>query len=105
MDEYTLFLDESEIPLKDENNNVTNIIFAIGGVIIKNEYHNTDFTKRINEIKHKIWNNTKHKNICETFILHEMEVTNAHNKHFAQLKCQYNREFAKYSNHRKTYNT
>lgn len=103
MEEYTLYLDESEIPIKDDSGKILNTIFAIGGVILKNEYHNNEFTERINEIKHKIWNDEKYKNSCESFILHEMEVTNAHNKHFAKLKCSYNREFAKYSKYNLLY--
>lgn len=103
MSEYTLYLDESEIPIKDNNGKILNTIFAIGGVILRNNYHDNDFTKRINEIKHKIWCEKKYEASCENFILHEMEVTNAHNKHFSMLKHSYNREFAKYSKYNLLY--
>ena len=103
MSEYTLYLDESEIPIKDNNGKVLNTIFAIGGVILRNDFHDNCFTKQMNKIKHKIWHENRYKDSCESFILHEMEVTNAHNKHFSKLKHTYNREFSKYSKYNLLY--
>lgn len=103
MEEYTLYLDESEIPIVDEHKNVINRMFAIGGIALKNSYHDNEFTKSISEIKHKIWSETKYKNSYNNFILHEMEITSAHFKHFGQLKNDYNRIFASYSKYNLLY--
>ena len=99
MDEYTLFLDESEIPITDEDNK----LFVIAGIIVKNEYHDTKLTDSLNEIKDAIWDKPKDVTQRRSYILHEMEVTSAHYGHFGKLKHKYHRIFAKSSKYKLLY--
>lgn len=72
VDEYTLYLDESEIPITDENNNETNKLFVIAGIIVKNKYHDTELTNSLNGIKDIIWDKPKDLANRRSYILHEM---------------------------------
>lgn len=68
MNRYTLYLDESETPNDDGDR-----FFVIGGVIIKNNYHDTKIVSKLNQLKKDIWVNDDN---CESYILHEMEINN-----------------------------
>lgn len=104
VDEYTLYLDESEIPIIDKNGVLLNRIFAIGGIAVKNTYHDTKLTESLNELKLKIWSEKKYENDYQNFILHEMEITHAHHKHFGKVKHNYNKIFSSYSKYNLLYN-
>lgn len=103
VDEYTLYLDESEIPITDENNNETNKLFVIAGIIVKNKYHDTELTNSLNGIKDIIWDKPKDLANRRSYILHEMEVTSAHYGRFGKLKHKYHRIFAKSSKYKLLY--
>lgn len=103
MDTYTLYLDESEIPIKNSKQEDENIYFAIGGVILPDDYHDNHFSQALSEIKRKIWCEDKYQSVYDTFVLHEMDITAAHHKHFSALKNKYNRVFAKYSKYNLLY--
>lgn len=103
MGEYTLYLDESKIPIEDESKQIVNSLFVIGGVIIDNTYHNTILTNHLNSIKDKVWDKEKYKEDRHNFILHELEVTEAHYGHFGKLKNKYNKEFSRPSKYKLLY--
>lgn len=103
MDEYTLYLDESEIPINDENDKEINKLFVIAGIIVKNDYHDTKLTDSLNSIKDIIWDNPKDITKRRTYILHEKEVTSARFGHFGKLKHKYHRIFAKSSKYNLLY--
>lgn len=103
MDEFTLYLDESEIPITDENNNEINKLFVIAGIIVKNKYHDTILTDSLNGIKDVIWDKSKDIDRRHSYILHEMEVTCAHYGCFGKLKHKYHRIFAKSSKYKLLY--
>lgn len=103
MTEYTLYLDESEIPITDENNNEINKLFVIAGIIASNEYHDTKLTESLNKIKDVIWDKPKDVLKRHSYILHEMEVTAAHYGSFGKLKHKYHRVFAKPSKYNLLY--
>lgn len=63
---YTLYLDESEVPSDDGDR-----YFVIGGVIMRNGYHESRIIPKIKELKKKIWDTDED---YESHILHEMEI-------------------------------
>lgn len=63
---YTLYLDESEVP-----NDNGDRYFVIGGVIIKNKYHETKIVPELEQLKKKIWENDTD---YASHILHELEI-------------------------------
>ena len=63
---YTLYLDESEVP-----NDNGDRYFVIGGVIIKNNYHETKIVPELEQLKKKIWENDTD---YASHILHELEI-------------------------------
>lgn len=103
MNEYTLYLDESEIPIIDTDGNEVNKIFIIAGIIVEDDYHDTELTNNLNLIKDTIWDAEKYKNDRHNYILHELEVTSAHYGHFAKLKHRHHRIFAKSSKYKLLY--
>lgn len=105
MTEYTLYLDESEIPIKDDHGNTIGKYFFIGGVAMTNQYHDTGFTTKINELKRKLWDKQKYDSTYLSHILHELEVTHASNHRISKLKFKYNDIFAKYSKCNLLYNS
>lgn len=71
MSRYTLYLDESEVPSKDGDR-----YFVIGGVIIRNGYHENKIIPKIDALKKKIWDTDVD---YSSHILHEMEINNVYN--------------------------
>lgn len=63
---YTLYLDESEVP-SDKGDRY----FVIGGVIIRNGYHENKIVPELEQLKKKIWEND---NDYASHILHELEI-------------------------------
>lgn len=104
MSEYTLYLDESEIPVTNENNEVINKLFIIGGIIVENNYHDNELTEKLNNLKDKIWDQDKYVAKRHNYVLHEMEVTLAHFGHFKKIKNKHHRIFAKSSKYKLLYN-
>lgn len=107
MNEYTLFLDESEIPITNNEDIEINRLFVIAGIIVENSYHDNELTLRLNSLKECVWKGEKgeeDKEISHSHILHEMEVTFARYGNFGRLKHKYLRIFAKPSKYRLLYN-
>ena len=94
MGNYTLYLDESELPEINLKK-----FFCIGGIIVEDSYHDKELTNQINKSKHAIWNKEKNPEQC---ILHELEINEAHNKHFSKIE-KYNRMFCVESCYKKAY--
>ena len=103
MDEYTLYLDESEIPIKDENDKEINKLFVIAGIIVKNTYHDNELTNRLNTLKDSIWDKKKYELKRHSYVLHEMEVTFARYGSFGKIKHKHHRIFAKPSKYKLLY--
>lgn len=103
MDEYTLYLDESEIPVLDENEKEINKLFIIAGIIVKNTYHDNELTNCLNILKDSIWDKEKYENDRRSYVLHEMEVTFAHYGSFGKIKHKHHRIFAKPSKYKLLY--
>ena len=57
MGNYTLYLDESELPEINLKK-----FFCIGGIIVEDSYHDKELTNQINKSKHAIWNKEKIQN-------------------------------------------
>lgn len=87
MDEYTLYLDESFIEICDKKGD-----FTVCGVIVKNDYHDTILTDKINNLKYSIWNK-EDKSVVDTYALHELEATKARKGNINRLKRDYNKIF------------
>ncbi len=68
LSQYTLYLDESEIPSDNGDR-----YFVIGGVIISNEYHENKIVPELKQLKKKIWENDTD---YASHILHELEINN-----------------------------
>lgn len=94
MAEYTLYLDESELPEINSKK-----CFCIGGIIVEDSYHDKELTEQINKSKRIIWNKDKNP---EQHILHELEINEAHNKHFSKIE-KYNCMFCVESCYKKAY--
>lgn len=94
MDEYTLYLDESET----ENKNGEKY-FCIGGIIVKNSYHDNFLVEKLNNAKRKIWNNDD--NYINN-IIHELEINEANKKHFSKIN-KYNKMFCIKENYNRAY--
>ncbi|MCM1263058.1 MAG: hypothetical protein NC313_10095 [Butyrivibrio sp.] len=94
MGEYTLYLDESET-----KNSSGKKYFCIGGIIVERSYHDNDLTNRLNNSKKRIWQKdtdySKH-------ILHELEIYEAHQKHFSEIE-KYNKMFCIEANYTRAY--
>lgn len=101
--EYTLYLDESEIPISDNAGNLIDKYIIIGGAIIENSYHNGIFSMSLCSIKDRLWHQNKFQNDRHGFILHELEVTKAHYGHISSLKHKYLKIFAAPSKYKKLY--
>ena len=94
MDEYVLFLDESETANFNKQTCVReNTHFVIGGIICKKEYHDTVLTNKVNELKRNIWNRCDQDAFYKDKILHELELSRAITKKYKQLSCEYNKIF------------
>lgn len=63
---YTLYLDESEVPSDNGDR-----FFVIGGVIIRNGYHESKIVPELEKLKKKIWENDTN---YASHILHELEI-------------------------------
>lgn len=63
---YTLYLDESEVPSDNGDR-----YFVIGGVIIRNGYHESKIMPELKKLKKKIWENDTD---YASHILHELEI-------------------------------
>ena len=103
MDEYTLYLDESEIPITNDENIEINKLFVIAGIIVENSYHNNELTFALNNLKESIWKDETEENICHSNILHEMEITSVRYGRFGKLKHRYLRVFARPSKYNLLY--
>lgn len=87
MDEYTLYLDETYVPLDNVFGD-----FSICGIIIKNDFHDTELITKLNNLKYKIWDK-EDKSLVDTYVLHELECTKARKKNINRLKKTYNKIF------------
>lgn len=94
MENYTLYLDESET-----ENSLGQKYFCIAGIIVKNKYHDEDLSEQLSKSKQKIWYQDKDYN---DHILHELEINEAHDKHFSQIE-KYNRMFCSENNYKRVY--
>lgn len=94
MDEYTLYLDESHT---GNFNQITkrkeNPLFVIAGIIVKNNYHDTILSDRINNLKCDIWNKCGNDANYKDKILHELEMYYAITRKIGKLKFEYNKIF------------
>lgn len=83
MDEYLLFLDESETNKKNIKH-----AYAIGGIIVEKTYHDQVLKPKIESVKKKIWSDIPNYN---EIILHEKEVKDAaeHRVSKSELKPEY----------------
>lgn len=70
MSRYTLYLDESEVP-----SNTGDRYFVIGGVMIKNSYHENKVVPKLDNLKKEIWENESN---YASHILHELEINNVY---------------------------
>lgn len=94
MDEYTLYLDESETAnFNKATGKRENTIFVIAGIICKNNYHDKELKEKVNRIKELIWNRCGEDELYEQKVLHELEMSRAIKKQVKQLKCTYNKVF------------
>lgn len=100
---YTLYLDESEIPITDNSEDLDSKLFVIGGVIIEDVYHNNELTNKLNVIKDKIWDKDKYKDERHGYVLHEMEVTYAKYGRVGRMKHKYHKIFMKPSKYKLLY--
>ena len=93
-DEYTLYLDES---YTGDFNRVTqrkdNPLFIIAGVIVKNNYHDTILSDKVNRLKCNIWNRCDNDLNYKEKILHELEMSYAITRKISKLKFEYNKVF------------
>ena len=97
MDNYTLYLDESET-----SNAGRKPTFVIAGIIMKDDYHDTTFTEKMNTLKKIIWSDMSN---ASDIILHEKEVKDAtqHRVDKNQIKPDYKRFFNNKENSTKLY--
>lgn len=93
-DEYTLYLDES---FTGDFNKVTqrkdNPLVVIAGIIVKNNYHDTILSDKINSLKCNIWNKCDNDPSYKDKILHELEMSYAITRKISKLKFEYNKVF------------
>lgn len=92
MDSYTLYLDESETNKKHMIH-----AYAIGGVIIKDTYHDSVIKPQLESIKQKIWSDIPN---YSDIILHEKEVKDAteHRVDKSTVKSEYIRFYNNVNN-------
>lgn len=97
MDEYILFLDESETNKKEIKH-----AYAIGGIIVEKEYHDTILKPKVENIKKEIWSDIEN---YSDIILHEKEVKDAteHRVSKDELKPEYIRFYNNSNNCTKLY--
>lgn len=88
MDEYTLYLDESFIEIKDKKGD-----FTVCGLVVKNTYHDTILSDMIKNLKYSIWNN-EDKCVVDNYALHELDATTARKGNIKRLKREYNKVFS-----------
>ena len=89
-----MYLDESEVEHSDGKK-----YFCMGGVIMEYNYHENELSTKLLNSKRKIWyDDEDYKNN----ILHELEINEAHEKHFANIK-KYNKMFCIEANYVKAY--
>lgn len=94
MEEYTLYLDESETAnFNKELAKRENTVFVIAGIVCRNSYHEQELSPKVNRIKELIWNRCGNDARYEDKILHELEMSRALKRQFKQLKCEYNKIF------------
>lgn len=87
MDEYTLYLDESFIEIKNKKCD-----FTVCGLIVKNTYHDTVLSDLIKNLKYSIWDK-EDKNVVDKYALHELDATIARKGNIKRLKREYNKIF------------
>ena len=78
MSKYTLYLDESEVSSDSGNR-----YFVIGGVIIKNSYHEKKIVSKIDNLKKKIWDSDPD---FSSYVLHELEINRAFRNNLNNVK-------------------
>lgn len=88
MDEYTLYLDESFIEIKNKKCD-----FTVCGLIVKNTYHDTVLSDLIKNLKYSIWDK-EDKSIVDKYALHELDATIARKGNIKRLKREYNKIFS-----------
>lgn len=94
MKKYTLYLDESETQHSSGKK-----YFCIGGIIVENSYHDNELTNKLQKCKKRIWyKDTDYNN----HILHELEINEAHEKHFSEIE-KYNKMFCIEKNYTRAY--
>lgn len=86
MEEYTLYLDESETAnFNKALGRRENTVFVIAGVICKNDYHEQELSPQINKIKELIWNRCDSDSLYEEKVLHELEMSRALKSNLSSL--------------------
>lgn len=94
MDKYTLYLDESHTGnFNKDTKRKDNPLFVIAGIIVKNEYHDTVLSDKINLLKCNIWNRCNNDLNYKKNILHELEMSYAITHKISKLKYEYNKVF------------
>lgn len=94
MEEYTLFLDESETCNVNKITNIReNQMFVIAGIVCTKQYHDSILHNQIDFVKDKIWNRCGQDKFYSQKVLHELEMSRAINKKYKQLKNDYNKVF------------
>lgn len=101
MKEYTLYLDESEIPINEKCDD--DVLFVIGGIAVEDVYHDKVLTNKLNLLKNNLWCEEKFESKRKNFILHELEVTYAKFGNFKKMKHKYHRVFANPSKYKLLY--
>ena len=94
MNQYTLYLDESETEHSSGKK-----FFCIGGIIVKNSYHDQELTEKLKNCKRRIWYQDPNYN---NHIIHELEINEAHEKHFSKIE-KYNKMFCIEKNYIRAY--
>lgn len=94
MDEYTLYLDESRTyNYNKETNEQERPVFVIAGIIVKNKYHDTILSDKIDKLKCNVWNKCGNDPLYKEKVLHELEMSRAITRKLNKLKNNYDKIF------------
>lgn len=94
MDKYTLYLDESHTyDYNKKTKQHENPTFVIAGIIVKDEYHDTILSNKMDKLKCNIWNKCGNDPLYNDKILHELEMSRAITHKLSKLKNNYDKVF------------